>query len=333
MVGGALCLEKLLKLPIIGIDAFALVFVNGRYIPEMSDLNGADGIDVIVGENGFGVNIKIPDGAKYEKPLHVIEYIDCSDGDLKQEGVLFNSESNIVVGNGAKLVLLESRISNNDIYFNFKSTFHIDVGEDADLERYVIYDVSTKSKVKFLLDVNVANRARFWNVSAGLGVGDADLHNVVNIYSDANVGFYSVIRAERDANANLSVELYHNGDRGKSDVGLWAVNDGRVEFNTDAKVLKGVNDVYTSQVSRILLNSDDAIGRIKPFQFISTEGAKAFHGAVVSGIKEEELFFLCSRGMNETMARKTIAESVIANILLFVDKEDIKDAMEVCLQK
>ena len=83
--------------------------------------------------------------------------------------------------------------------------------------------------------------------------------------------------------------------------------------------------VNTSQVSRILLADSTAVGRIKPFQTIEAEKVRAFHGAVVSGVSEEDLFFLQSRGIDEVDAKQLIYRSCLANILQNVKDEKFYD--------
>ena len=345
MFGGVFGLEKLLGISIIEVPAYSIVLVNGRYVPEISDVDGADGMEVFAGENGVGVDVRIANGVRYEKPVHIINYVDCADDfddtdvnandekNVPVEKISLNNKCNFVIGDGADVVLLESMVSDMGGMFEYCNYCHINIGCGANVRRYAVYDVSDKSKTKFLGDATVADGAKFLDVSVGLGVGEVLVQKDANIGVGADVGVYSSVYAKKATNANFSISLYHNGDDGKSRVGLWAVDDGRVEFQTEARVAKNVRGVETAQESRILLNSDGAIGRIKPFQFIATEGAKAYHGAVVSGVKEEELFFLGSRGIGEVDARRLIAESVMANVLNFIGDEFVRDKMKVGLKK
>ncbi|MDE6224154.1 MAG: SufD family Fe-S cluster assembly protein, partial [Alphaproteobacteria bacterium] len=90
-----------------------------------------------------------------------------------------------------------------------------------------------------------------------------------------------------------------------------ANDNSNISFSTLLNTSALLDNIKTNQLSKILLLSENANGFIKPFQSIYSQNVSAFHGATVSGIKNDDLFFLNTRGINEYEAKNIIYKSYL----------------------
>jgi len=109
------------------------------------------------------------------------------------------------------------------------------------------------------------------------------------------------------------------------------LNDkSRGVFNGKVLVREGAHGTDAQQSNKNLLLSNDARVDTKPQLEIFNDDVKCSHGATVGQIEEEELFYLLTRGLPETLAKNLLtygfAEEVINKIRIESIKEDL-DAM------
>lgn len=344
-------LDMLLKYPMFDVEAYTLVLVNGKYSSELSSEEDfpfsvfSDGIvnsvyededfldgklrcddNVFVSLNSAflsnGIVIQIADGEKLEKPIHIVSIITSMEEKLFVLPRIF-----LKVGNNVKVDIIESLLSFDDEYYFENRVVELFVGKNSDVNYYKFFNVSKNSCVVENYFVDVLDEAKFNQVSFGKNLGIVRLKNMFEIALGADVKSVSSFDANENDDVSVEVDLKHIDSLGKSNVALFAVASDKssVSFKTSVECAKQVDKVKTSQNSQILLASDEAVGRIKPFQNIDSEGVRAFHGAVVSGVSLKDLFFLESRGLSEQDAKNLIFKSCLANILQNIHNNKIFD--------
>ena len=343
--------DMLLKYPMFDIEAYTVVLVNGKYSAELSSEEElpfsvfSDGIinsvyedekfldgklrcddNVFVSLNSAflsnGIVIQINDGEKLEKPIHIVSIITSMNEKICSFPRVF-----FKVGNNVKVDVIESLLSFDEENYFENRVVELFVGKNSDVNYYKFLSVSKNSCIVENSFVNVLEGAHFNQVSFGKNLGIIRLKNIFEIDVGADVKFVSSFDANRDNDVSVEVDLKHIGERAESDVSLFAVasDKANVSFKTSVECKRQIDKVKTSQNSRILLASNDAVGRIKTFQNIESEGVKAFHGAGVSGISVKDLFFLESRGLGEQDAKNLIFRSCLANILQNIHNNKIFD--------
>ncbi|HEX8397946.1 MAG TPA: Fe-S cluster assembly protein SufD [Pyrinomonadaceae bacterium] len=102
-------------------------------------------------------------------------------------------------------------------------------------------------------------------------------------------------------------------------------------FNGKVFVAEGASGTDGYQSNKNLLLSNDARVDTKPQLEIFNDDVKCSHGATVGQLEEEELFYLLSRGLNETLARNLLtygfAEEVINKIKIESIKKQLDEAV------
>ncbi|RMZ57359.1 hypothetical protein APUTEX25_004193 [Auxenochlorella protothecoides] len=89
------------------------------------------------------------------------------------------------------------------------------------------------------------------------------------------------------------------------------VADGRSRgvFDGNVRVNRGAQQTDAAQISRNLLLAPRATVNVKPNLQIVADDVKCTHGAAISDLEEDQLFYLSSRGIDATAARRILVDS------------------------
>lgn len=336
-------LENLLKYKTFDIEAYTIVIVNGKYVNEISDEDDlpfsiySDGVKnclidnplflqnrVFIGNDLFaslnsaylsdGIVLKVSKDEKLDKPIHIISLY------VSDEKVLFcNPRIVIELEEGAKLDLLESSLSLDGTKFFENKVLQVDLKTGAELNHYR-YISNSKDCVSVERDfVECGDMAKYNMYNCVFKSGIIDTKYNFNILNNASLNSYTSVYSN-DMNVDFDAKISHIGSNSFSDVRFLGVADGvgKISFATSLQTSALLENIKTNQLSKILLLSDSAAGVIKPFQSIYSQNVSAFHGATVSGIKNDDLFFLNTRGISEDDARNIIYKSFLLSAFLSV---------------
>ena len=106
------------------------------------------------------------------------------------------------------------------------------------------------------------------------------------------------------------------------------VFNGRIHVHPDAQKTDAI------QNNRNLLLSDDAIIHTKPELEIYADDVKCTHGATVGQLDEKALFYLRTRGLNQSKSQKMLMRAYVGEITDEISNEKIRDElMEMILDR
>lgn len=207
-----------------------------------------------------------------------------SDTDLELE--INGSDDNkidifINVLNGVKLNINEY-ISGNDIKIQYK--YYIE--EDASVDIKKINNVD--------------------------GIKEYDIFNL----NGNGAKVKRVLKTISNKKEKYDMLVYHNAKETSSDLINHGVNihDGELIFNVSSFVLENMNNSYLNQSNRII-NLTEHECKINPNMYIDCFDVTANHSAFIGGFKEEELFYLQSRGITEIDATKLLIRGFLTSNL------------------
>lgn len=107
------------------------------------------------------------------------------------------------------------------------------------------------------------------------------------------------------------------------------LNDrSRGVFNGKVFVAVGASGTDGYQSNKNLLLSNDARVDTKPQLEIFNDDVKCSHGATVGQLEEEELFYLLSRGLNESLAKNLLTYGFAEEIVNKIGVESIKKQLD-----
>ncbi len=304
-----------------------LVFVNGRLDPEASDLAGLPpgvrlgslatalrerpgdlepllGRVVTVPDHAFaalnaalfedGALVEIADGVALDRPIH-LAFLSTA---VRPSAV--HPRNLVVAGRGAQATVVEhDRIQEED-----DAAFHVG-----------------------LLNVRQAGGSRLVGQSVALGTQLARVEARALLVSEAAScdlhGLY--VGAGRQVLDHF-VHVDHASPRCTSREVFKGILDGssRGVFAGRITVREGAQKTDAGQVNSNLLLSEDATVDTKPQLEILADDVKCSHGGSVGQIREDQLFYLRSRGIGEALARALLTWAFASDMVQRVGPEEVR---------
>jgi Fe-S cluster assembly protein SufD len=101
----------------------------------------------------------------------------------------------------------------------------------------------------------------------------------------------------------------------------------RSEYSGLIKVLPGAQGTDAYQANRNLVLSEDAIARSIPQLEIEANEVRCTHGATVSPVEEEHLFYLMSRGIDRVTAQKLVVFGFFGDVLDRIRVSNVREGL------
>ena len=328
-----------------------LVFVNGRLDPAATDLSGLPagawagsltaalrerpaslepllGRVVPVRDHGFealnsalfedGAVLELPDGAVAERPIHLVFF--CS-----AQGGAVHPRNLVRAGKGARAALVESYRGEGAYLLN--ALTELVLGEGAQVEHDRVQEDAPQAFHLGLLHVSQGAASRFVGQSIALGGQLARVEARAVLASEGAAcdlhGLYigsgkqvldHLVHVDHASPGCTSREVF----KGILDGASRGVFAGRILVRPDAQ------KTDAGQVNSNLLLSDDAAVDTKPQLEILADDVKCSHGGSVGQIREDQLFYLRSRGVGEGLARAMLTWAFASEMVDRVGPEDVR---------
>ena len=335
-----------------------VVFVNGIFNAELTNLSALPenvqilslnkaiedekfgvfvkenlGKFVVAETNGFtalntaflneGVFIFVPKNTKVETPIHLAFVADGETASFPR--VLLIAER------GAEATLIESYLRTGETRYFTDSVVEIVLADEAMLKHL---RVQRESHNAFHVGTMAAslNRASFYdatNITLGAKLSRHDINVKFNAEgAECFVDGLYLVSETQHADTHSVIDhrvpncVSHQNYKGIVDEKARAVFNGKVFVRENAH---GTNAV---QSNKNLLLSNDARVDTKPQLEIFNDDVKCAHGATVGQLEEEELFYLLSRGLNESLARNLLTYGFAEEIINKIEIESIKKQLD-----
>ena len=122
---------------------------------------------------------------------------------------------------------------------------------------------------------------------------------------------------------------YHDAPHATSDLLYKGAlkEDSRSEYSGLIKVSKGAQGTDAYQANRNLVLSDNAMAHSIPQLEIEANEVRCTHGATVSPVEEEHLFYLMSRGIDRVTAQKLVVFGFFGEVLDRIRVPGVRDAL------
>jgi Fe-S cluster assembly protein SufD len=353
---GSLSKENIKQFQFPGLEDRTLVFVNGHYASELSDdIEIAEKIEVLslqdaiknnpdrlsehfakyasISEQSFislntafvqdGAYINIPENETLDKPIHLI-YLTVANSNP----MISFPRNLIIAGRNSEVAFIESFVSLEKGSCFTNAVCEIMLRENSKVERIKIQNESEGAFHIAALQAIQERDSRFidHNISLGATLTRNDINsefNGENGYCELN-GMYSGNQKQHIDNHTTidhatayceSHELY----KGILDEKAAGVFNGKIFVRPDAQKTNAF------QSNNCILLSDQAIIDTKPQLEIFADDVKCTHGATVGQLNEEAYFYMRSRGIEKSNARKLLIYAFASEV---VDKISFHPARE-----
>ena len=151
--------------------------------------------------------------------------------------------------------------------------------------------------------------------------------------SDTNLNGLTVIRGEQLSDTHSAIA--YTTPHCTSDQLHKCIIDDRAHavFNGKVFVPKAAQLTNAAQLNRNLLLSPKAHVNTKPQLQITADNVQCSHGATVSQLEADELFYLRSRGLNESDARNLLIDAFAAEMLQRIPTPSLRKTLSASLRE
>ncbi len=340
-----------------------LVFVNGRFAPELSSpstkplpkgvrvtsLAAALTIEPSLVEpylgritkfetQGFtalntafvadGGVVVIPDNGVLTEPIHVVYVAQPEAG----KPSVAHPRTLIIAGRNSQARVIESYVG-DDVYFTNAVT-EIFGGENSHLDHYRVQRESLDAYHVSSTHVLLARSATF--SSHSLSLGGQLVRNDVNAVLDAE-GIVCTVNGLYLVDGRRLVDNHTTIDHAKPhceshELYKGIIDDhGRGVFNGKILVRQDAQKTDAKQTNQVLLLSEDATINTKPQLEIFADDVKCTHGATVGQLAAEQLFYLRARGIGLAEAQAMLIHAFASDIVERIEVEPLRDQLETYL--
>jgi Fe-S cluster assembly protein SufD len=132
------------------------------------------------------------------------------------------------------------------------------------------------------------------------------------------------------------IRIHHEAPHCSSDQLFKNVIDDKGRSSVDGTVIvdKGAQLTNSDQLINNLMLSDEAHADNKPNLMIFADDVKCTHGTTVGQINEDQLFYLKTRGLSQELAKSLLTTSFVSSLIQTIPFPDVvADLNEVLLKK
>ena len=272
---------------------------------------------------GEGVFIFLPRNSKINAPVQLLFITD--DGKVSFPRVL------IVAEEFAEATIIETYNRGGETKYLTNSVVEISVAAEAKIKHFRVqreshqaFHISNtatevgRGSVYDTTAINLGGKLSRHDVSLKFNAegGEAFVDGLYFLGEDQHHDTHSVIK--HDVPNCTSHQTYKGILNDKS----------RGVFNGKVFVAVGASGTDGYQSNKNLLLSNDARVDTKPQLEIFNDDVKCSHGATVGQLEEEELFYLLSRGLNESLAKNLLTYGFAEEIVNKIEIESIKKQLD-----
>ena len=351
-------------------EAHRLVFVNGRHSPELSDDGLAgDGIEVVtlgapaaapgcapakapgwiteqVGQvldlDGMplaalnaalwrdGAAIRLADGARLGKPLHLIFLA------AAPTPAMFAQRHLLIAGRGSRATVVESHVGEEGAPTFSNGVVEMVLEDDARLDHAKLVDEAEHSFHIATTALRLAQGARYDGFVLTLGGRLVRNETRVRLAAaGAECHLNGAYVAAGGAHVDNTLFIDHASAGATSRVVFKGVIDGTARGVFQGKILVREQAQKTDghQLHKALLLSPGAEVDAKPELEIYADDVKCGHGATAAQLDEDMVFYLLARGIPEALARRLLIEAFLGEVTGEIGAPEIAAAMGAALTR
>lgn len=325
------------------IPAPRLVYVHGRFDATLSDLSdlaagmtiehaAATGTVVDASTSAFTRLALTQPAARMtlaphsKARLHLVEL-----GMPTADAELWHRHLDIMLGEGAELALIEHAIA-SDAHAHFANgATAISLAQGATMHHARIAD-DPDGATRFLhTDVEVGAKARYARFDLELGAALSRHELYIRLDGDAaSTAAHGALLGTGKRHVETRMHVVHAARDTCSDLqwrGL-AADRSRVVLHGGIRIDAGADGSDAQLSNRNLLLSDNAEVDSQPVLVIHADEVKAAHGATVGQLDANALFYLRSRGVPETQARRMLTAAFVQSLLSEVGDDGVRTLLE-----
>lgn len=308
-----------------GQEKVQLVFLNGVWQDKCSYLNGLPP-DLIQGNAQAGYVLALAEQmCLIMSPLEL--FFLSVPGDKPSEA---ETKLRITLGASSRLTLIERHCRFEKTNSDFAHVMDVSIALD-ERAKLVHGKIVSGSDLHFSTTSVHAAEGAYYDYFSLVRGGRLTRHDLDVTLTGvmAQCRLYGVSLQRGVRHADVTTRVTHAAPQGSSRQYFKTVLDGKARgvFQGTIVVAEGAQKTDAYQLSRALLLSDEAEMDAKPELRIFADDVKCSHGNTVGDLDEDMLFYLRSRGLDETTARALLIEAFIAELTNEIQAPELREAV------
>jgi Fe-S cluster assembly protein SufD len=337
------------------IDAWRIVFVDGTFVPELSDLvNLSPGLtvksmaqalaagDAIVSDHlgkvatperegvvalntalmRDGAVLHVARNATIERPIHLV--FAATGG--KPASVF--TRSLVVIEQGARAMIVESHDAAEAHQVN--TALELVVGDKAHVDHIKITAGPSDLVHISSLMATIGADARFNDFAFNIGGGV--VRNQLFVRFDgkgtlAGLRGASLLSGKQHADTTLLVDHKVGGCQSRENFAAVLDGESRSVFQGKIIVRPKAQQTDAKMMTRALLLSDQAEADNKPELEIFADDVQCGHGATSGALDDELKFYLMARGIPESEAESLLVQAFVGEAIEGIEHAGLRDAL------
>ncbi len=324
-----------------GIDGPRLVFVNGMFdatlsslaalpegvsmdagpVVECVDVGGPDRVFASLNAAlaNTGARIRVDAGAQIQAPLHLVFV-----GAAAAQDQAWHLRHAMDVGEGASVRIVEHHLASGVHSHLANSLSTVRVARGASLMHVRVQDEAAGTTLFARTDASLEADARYRRLDLELG-GALSRHEFGCrlLGANASVQADGVLLGTGRRHIDTRLNIDHVAGDTRCDLkwrGL-AADRSRAVLHGGILIRAGADGSNAALSSRNLLLSENAEIDAQPVLEIHADEVQAAHGAAVGGLDPTALFYLRSRGLPESDARRLLTAAFCRDVLTGLDAQ------------
>jgi Fe-S cluster assembly protein SufD len=269
-----------------------------------------------------GAFVYVPDGVEAHEPIRIIHH-------LTKSGVLTTPRSVVVLGRGARAIVIEEQWSQTTEGVSFHAGgIEVFLGDESKLICASLQDWGRNVYHYSNQRVRIGRDAELQWVQTLLGSRMAK----VNAYYDlagpgARAYVHGFMFGDKRQHFHLHTLQRHLVENTTSDLLIKGCLKDRARsiYQGLIQVSEGAQRTDAYQANRNLLLSDTARADSIPGLEILANDVRCTHGATIGNVDDEQMYYLMSRGLQRTDAQRLIVEGFFAPVLDRIPLDDVRE--------
>lgn len=270
-----------------------------------------------------GYVLIIEEGIKLAEPIHIVHF---SSGETDNKAL--RTKNFIQVGDESQVQIIES-FRGSDKTKNWRQNIsEISIGEDALLEIYqtqqegdeTVHTSQTRTEVK------KNGTFRHYSLNIGAKMSRSEIKPTLTGIN-GKVELRGAFLGRNGNSHDVFTHMKHMVPECNSDQIYRGVLDagGKSAFQGKVYVAKDAQLTNADQSNKNILLDRNAEANSKPELLIYADDVKCSHGATVGELDEDALFYLNSRGLNQTDAKALLVEAFVDEVFEDIKLEPMKE--------
>jgi len=300
-----------LPTPLVSLKTSAAMLVYGIFLQNRLKSTLDEETDPFALMNGAlhgeGAFLYVPPNTTLEKPIEIHHHFTTSE--------MSSPRIQVFLGRGASIKIVERMVGEG-----FFSNHYADISLDSGASLFwgasgpKSPQAQHFSAIRTLLKKE--SRFHFLTVTKGMKLSRNSLKvQLLEEGGEALLQGLSCLDQDLESHSHVTVEHKAPHTQSRQHFKTVLKEKSKSSFEGKIKVHSVAQKTEAYQLNNHLLLSDEAEAHAKPNLEISADDVKASHGATVSQLKEEELFYFRSRGISLPEAKEALVQGFCDEIL------------------